>query len=239
MIEPGNNKVQNIYIELDVLLDTRLSVLAKLNPASAIKALESNYHIREEDRFPDVDFQLFKDEYAKRDIQTLIDSRPTEAINLLKVMCNTMIEQSIALPYYSGVKVFVNTYPYKLEKEELQELSLVLYSQLGEQIGIEVFYQDPKDLTPSYCKGMFVTLIMYTNYAQWLELHVEEFKQVQMPTVTLMVPAIFDCGKPPEEELEAIIKEIGHPFEVIEKSFIQFINLELIDIKYFSLMIPD
>ena len=34
----------------------------------------------------------------------------------------------------------------------------MFYSQLGEQIGnFQIFYQDPKDLTPSYCKGMFVT----------------------------------------------------------------------------------
>jgi hypothetical protein len=148
------------------------------------------------------------------------------------------MEQAVALPYHTGVKVYVNTYPYKLDKEDMEELGKVIFKWTDTLVPVEVSYTDPKELTPTHCKKSYATMIMYTNYAQWLELHVEEFKQVQLPTVTLMVPAIFDCGKPTDEQLEEIMKEAAHPFVLMEKSFIQFINLELIDIKYFSLLIP-
>lgn len=230
--------VQSVYVELDFLLDTRISTLASIDPESAIIALETSYHFRQEDKFTNVSLEEFKAAYAKRDVETLKAARITEGVRLLSGICKSLIEQTVALPYHTGVKLYVNIHPYKLNEEEIADICKAIVVWTDGTVPVEMINCHPKEITPTHCKNTYALMIMYTNYAEWLELHVEEFKRVQIPTMTLMVPAIFDCGKPSDEELEDIMKEAAHPFKVIEKAFVQFINLELIDIKYFSLLKP-
>ncbi|EKD22610.1 MAG: hypothetical protein ACD_84C00038G0007 [uncultured bacterium] len=234
-----NEKREGIYVELDVLLDTRMGTLKRINSDLADKiALSETYHSREHDVFDGIDPTQFKEVYQNRDVLTLSMSLLTNAIPLIRHLISQLGEQAIARPFHDGGEVFLNYYPYQLSREDVDEIQKAMTIWMQGIAPVTLINIPPNNLTPSYCKENYSLMLMY-EYASWIDMHAEEFAKVQIPDVTLFVPAIYFEKKPTEEELKGMVKESMHPMQAIEFLASTIIGLKLIDVMHFSILSKD
>lgn len=227
--------IEHIYVTLDVLLDTRMGTLARMGKELAANVLEQGYHTRQDDNFPGVDIQQYKQMYAERDVTTLAHSTVTDGIKLVKHLVGVLTEQAIKRPYHDGVKIVVNIYPYKLTGEEKEQIGRAIAAWINGLAPVELVEIQPKDLTPKHCKSSYAMMIVY-DYEEWMNLHAEAFEQTRLPEVTMFVPAIYFSKTPTAEELDQIRKEAAHPMRAIEMLASPLIELTLIDVKFFSVL---
>lgn len=230
----SKRKLDEIYVDLDVLLDTRLGTLARLSKDAAEQTLLNDYHKRTQDIFEGVDMAEYKALYAKRDQVTLEHSLVTGAVPLLRQLVTSIVEQSISNPLHGGVEIVVNLHPYVLTSEEADEIRLVIATWVQGLAKVSTTVLHPEDLTPTHCKARFAMMLLY-NVGSWLELHHREFATVQIPEITVFSPALYEV-QPTETELVENTKEATHPFQAFEWIASPLITLNLIDVKYFSVI---
>jgi hypothetical protein len=230
------NILEKIYCDIDSLLDTRIGTLSLLNKDVYDKALMSDmYHSRDEDVFDGIDKEEFIKTYSKRNINTLANSIITNIFPLLNHLIDTLTKESINNPYFGGIELVVNYYPYELSIDDQQELIKVITLLLNGYAKVNLIKINLKQLTPIHCKGNYKIMVMY-SYFEWLVANAELFITTQLPEITLFVPALYFNNKPSDEKLEELIKECGHPFGATEMFYSGIISLNIIDVKYFSII---
>jgi len=236
-----SKNLETIYVELDALLDTRLSTLACVSEELAATVLNSGYHFREDDLFEGslelYSKESFKELYKQRNTVTLSKSRPTDILNFVKYLVGELTEQAIARPFHDGVKIVVNVHPYKLTNEEQGEIGKAVSAWTKNIAPVELVTIHPKDLTPSHCKMCYSLMIAY-EYEEWLNTQTPAFEHTRLPEVIMYVPALY-IKTPTAEELRKIIKEAEHPFRAVEFLASPLIELKLIDVNYFSIVRKD
>lgn len=180
------------YVELDVLLDTRLGTLAKINSGYPEQMLLSGkYYDRFHDRFDffiDIDRDAYQREYTHRDLETLKLSKTT----LVYKMINNELTES----YYryiqnindSPPKVVVNTWPYILNKAEQKAMRAVLATILI-TYDIKLIREDPVKLPPWELAKDYRHLWMYDLDA-YLKPHYRGFNKHFCGGAVFHFPAI-------------------------------------------------
>ncbi len=227
---------QVIYVELDVLLDTRLGTIARLNEDAAVKTLQSGYHARELDSFEFVDMNEFSALYAQRDGFTLSKSMLTGAVDFLRDVTAALAEQARSRPYHSGGKLVVNTHPYTrtLSSDELDEIGRAIAARMDGHAPVELVDISPESLTPYHCKQSYAMMMVY-DFGAWMEMHSDAFRTTRLPEVTMFSPRLYH-ERPREDELQIVTKEIMHPAQAIEMMASPIISLKLMDVKNFSVV---
>lgn len=232
-----NQNLQGIYVELDVLLDTRLGTIARLSEDAAVKTLQSGYHARESDEFEFVDMEEYRALYAQRDGDTLSKSMLSGAVSFLHDVTAAMVEQASSRPYHDGGKLVVNTHPYTrtLSSGELDEIGRAIAARMDGHAPVELVDISPESLTPYHCKHSYAMMMVY-DYGAWMETHSEAFKTTQLPEVAMYSPRLYFKQRPREDELQSVTKEIMHPVQAIQMMASPLITLKLMDIKHFSVI---
>lgn len=234
----STTKLEPVYVELDALLDTRLGTLARLGGDVASKVLESGYHTRQSDDFAavGVDKETFQTLYAQRDGETLAHSTVSNALQLLRRLTGALTEQSIVRPFHDGAKIIVNTFPYDLSVHERDEIGRAITVWTSNLAPVELVRIHPKDLTPQHCKTSYSLMIVY-GFEEWLNTHTDAFQHCRLPEVTMLAPALYRVGHvPTPEELEQTLEKAAHPARAMELLASPLISLQLIEVKYFSIL---
>jgi hypothetical protein len=232
-----------IYVELDVLLDTRLGTLAKQDPELAKRVLEKgDYRERKMDCFEDISIEEFAKLYKLRDKDTLKHSVVTAGAKLIQLLASNMLADQMQVePKVRGVKLIVNTAPYELTAEETDLFGRSIAVRMNGICEVEMTSVSQQDLTPSFCKGIYKMMLMY-NALEWMELHTKEFYQTKMRNTLLLSPAIFYERLPTAQEAKKISKEVKgvhSPHHGIEILAMPIIELRFIDVEHFSIVRPD
>jgi len=229
---------QQIYVDLDVLLDTRLGTIARLNEDAAVKTLQSGYHTRVADQFEHVDMDEYKALYAQRDGDTLSKSMLSGAVPFLRDIAEALALQARSRPYHNGGKLIVNTHPYTstLSTSELDEIGRAIAARMDGHAPVELVDISPESLTPYHCKHNFAMMMVY-DFGAWMEMHSSAFRTTRLPEVTLYSPRIYH-EIPREDELQKVTQEIMHPVAATEQLAAPIIALKLIDVKNFSVITP-
>lgn len=231
-----------IYIDLDSLLDTRLGTLIQINEIAAIEALDNGYHARISDDWskltPNINQAEYNSRYKTRDIETLKVSRCTNAVPIINELSKSLIEAAIYTPEVSSVAVEVNLYPYKLSSDEVKMIEDVVRYYLSVNTNIKTTYLTPEQLTPDVIYLHYDGLIMY-DFNAWIVSQVERLKEKRLPTVTIMAPALY-ANKIPDKD-EITFEDTGEisPFASLELVLCEYVDLHLLDAKYFSLIVPE
>lgn len=240
MISPGEDV--KVLIELDTLLDTRLATVSFLDPLHPSTLLRTTYRSREHDRFQSKLFSVadYQQSYANRNVQTLQASAPTA---MAKYLWDTFTEEaslreSIAGPYIYDIDL--NTFPYRLQDNECEELQRILYVQFPTVRNVRVLYLDTKLITPLYLKtGQYSMYVLY-DLQKWLELHVKEFEHVCIPRVSLIAPKLRQNDQKVEidetDEMEVTLHGSLGIFGALELYLQEYVSLRLEDVEYFSLL---
>lgn len=233
----AGGKREGIYVELDVLLDTRIGTLAQLNQQWAINAIQNGYHTRAADEFPDISQEDFRVAYRNRTNEVLTFSTRTNATNILKPLVISLTEQAVSRPYHDGVSIIVNTWPYEMAENVMDEVRTAIEALTLGLGPVELIRMSPEELTPSHCKSSYAAMLMY-DYETWLNAHGEAWKTTRIQEITVFAPRIHFAKKPTDEELQEILANTVHPFQAIEVITSPLVELRLMDVGFFSIATP-
>lgn len=231
---------QCILVELDALLDTRLATISRIHSDSAVQLLtDDRYYERVIDDFEPmvgITKEAFRNAYAKRDVETLEQSRLTEIPLLLNDLVKRMEQESTTTPFVESLRVEVNIWPYVMSDEERDELALSVMNFTGIVTPVSTVNFRPEELTPQMIKARYSGMILY-NLRDWIRPHMETFKRFMMPRVTVLAPALFYDQVPTREDIagEGMKAELD-PFRISEIGFTELFNLNLLRSENFSLV---
>lgn len=218
-------KKQGIYLDLDALLDTRLSILFTYGDEILQSILSDNYFIRNMDTFKGIDRNEFISKYNTRDKLTLKDTIVCKLINMVKELVDKMVQQALTSPFHTGPKIFLNIYPYKLLPEEEVIMIRGLIHVTNKLADIQLINLSPEELTPQFLKDNLAILFKY-DYNTWLDMQLENFKLLPCPEISLFIPEIYPKELPTKENIELMAEKQMNSFKLLE-----FISAPLIGLK--------
>lgn len=161
----------NVYIDLDCILDTRLPVLYALSEDIAKESLRSGYyHKRVSDNFGIIPNGLFYHYYDKRTKYVLALATPTPMFELLLELTEEAATSIVTDSIETIPTLYVNTYPYELNEEEAVTILKLLYTVIPVQMNFDLICKSLTELTPEWVDANANTVIKY-DIVKWLELH--------------------------------------------------------------------
>lgn len=226
-----------VYIDLDCLLDTRIGVIAQVNPKKAEAILNSEtYHNRVRDEFDGISYDDFRKLWSQRNAETLKLSVLTNIIPLLTAIAQAHIQSCHEKNERFEMELVINTYPYELDTETSTEIAAAFQEKLNNIITVRSERISIGFLTPKYCRENFGVMIIY-DLEPWVESQMKNFETQQMPKVTVFSPALY-CKPPSSEDAAEFDRLKTKPFAVIEYSFAPLFGLRLLDADVFSVYKP-
>ena len=232
-MEKENIPYSTMLVELDCLLDTRISILSELDDVK-FKEVLSMYHSRDIDSFPYYGFNRFKEVYDKRSREVLKEALVTPILTLIEEFVNKTLLNLINTPFHQRPKVIINIFPYELKEEEINNIITLIVNRTKGNCTVEVINKSIKELTVGYIKDNIAIMVMY-KYYEWLEYHctIKAFDTITCPEVTMFGPSIYFKEKQPNNN----IKE--DPVKSMEEIAKPLIGLKLFPIKLFSFILPN
>lgn len=225
-----------ILVDLDSILDTRIATIAKISDELAVSVLSNNYHTRTQDVFDHVDMDRYIELYKNRDVDTLKLSTITNMVPVLARLSYLLTQEAIYKPYHSGPEITINTYPYRLSEAAANQFVLSLNAWMDEYTPISTTMINPAVLTPAACDE-YSLLIMY-DPSVWLSENLELLMKKPIMGVALYTPEILHNPPKNKEEYDEIIAEIEEPFRMTEVVLKALVDINMLDINYFSVVRP-
>lgn len=224
-------KFSTFYIELDCLLDTRMSTLFNMGEDICLKAVDGKYNDRITDHLPGIDYNEFKKQYDAREKSVLKNAMVTPMINVIRSFSLSTAENTLNSPFHYEPKVVLNVFPYDLDDDEKKLLSQLITKHCVKLAQVEVISRSPEQVTPLYVKNHLSIVVMY-RYDEWLEIHCANglFPKTTIPSVSLLGPRVsfkkLD-GQAPERD----------PFKDMEEMASPLIKLNLLPASMFSMVL--
>ena len=231
----------DIYIDLDSLLDFRLSTVSRLNDEFASSLFTEEYIDRQYDaaffeKKGGIPEATFLAEYAKRDAEYLKGAFPTAIYwHLGRVMAEHMLynDQPGGHRY---VRVSINTWPFVLSDEATSVLENAVSIYLDAKAEIRTIHESPVSLNPASVRTRFTDFFIY-DFNLWIQSHVDELVSTGMQPVQIWTPAI-SRGKPLTKEVMADLrnefKDNVNPFEWTRQWLMDAVQLNYMDTRHFS-----
>lgn len=229
-----------LYFDLDVLYDTRLATLELIDPRLAKRVLSENYFKRTHDSFPFISRDDFRSVYNIRNEALLEKATVTKMPVILDNFIKEAVVRVNETPYKGDINVFLNTYPYNLDRNKAIALLDPLSKMTGNFAKVHALNMSPEQLTLKFCRDNFSLMVMY-DFEDWLEIHTKNdaFRNTPIPDIPLFVPELFLTSQPPSmEDLKSITRETGHPFRALERYARSVIDIGMIDISYYCADYP-
>lgn len=226
-----------IYADIDMLIDTKFSILKTYLPDIAyLSLMEDQYLKRKRDEFITdyfkCNYNLFKVLYLKRDPLILFNSSLTSIPFIIQKDFQTFLANTLA----EGDKTLtlvVNFYPYKLLEHEIEFLGEVIRNAIDERIDLDFIYCDPKLIPADYITDMGIKVIYMEEGLKWINriINSKEFFENPLTDVSLRTPKLFNWYTPNLEEhydksneAEELIKLIIH-IELIDPILLASISI--------------
>lgn len=228
---------QNILVELDALLDTRITTLCRCNPAAGAYMMMDPYWERLSDDFEKytegmVTNEAFREMYGKRDRDTLIAAKATNMCLLLTQIFNELGTQQVASPLVEDLVLTVNFYPYVLEPNEVEAYLTNISVFVNHCAKIKATWLAPTEITPILLDAEYAAYILY-DFNEWMTVQEKAFDAKGVPKVSVFAPAISFVKDFTEEDIT--VESVGavNVFELIEFSSRPYMDLHLIKPAYY------
>lgn len=187
--ELKNNGI-NLYVELDSLVDTRLTTLDALSPGLSDKMIKSEYYYKRLlDQFDYISADAFRYVYNKRDKRVLRNPLPTKVIELMHEIIVKSRGEDIRTGGSGENIVYINYYPYKLIPEEIKVFTEALVKMITTPVTVELINEPSPD--PVWLNDNVGTMIMYDPMS-WVDINLfnKKLLETPIPDVTLFGPMI-------------------------------------------------
>ena len=241
-------ETQRVLISIDDILDTRLAVLAKHYPAYATKLASPDnlkkWCLRVVECHDEIGLSAkdFRELYRQRDTEILKHARPTHFFSEIDDFVTECLSRTIADPHkVKAVEIHLNTYPYKLSKEQQAAYCSLLHSHTGERVSISPVYISYQQLTPVYMRANNYSVVYMYDFLQWVLHHynvtVTDNPSIYAPDVTIYTPSVFASMDLLKEAVEATNPkgETYEPNAGLQFMFKAYFSLEPINVEFFSL----
>jgi hypothetical protein len=220
------------YLDLDVLMDTRIGAWALAGDEQLQAVLNQDYLGRYTDRLPGCDYDRFRAIYDARDKSVLKHSVITAFGRILKDFVLKTVAQIQSTPFHYKPRICLNVYPYILTDDEINAFISGIITITEGLADVQVINHRPELITPGHVKNNYSIVAMY-EYYKWIEYHSGSglFSKTTCPEVTLLGPAMYVKPVPalPSDHLEV--------YEAIETLHRPLIGLKLISPVYFSMFL--
>lgn len=201
--------VTDIYVDIDTIFDTRLSIAMGLDGNKVSDELmNKKYYERQRDNIGNVSYDIIMTYFKHREKSVLGTALPTPIIDIIK---EQILEMKTDLKNNEDknfrVKLYVNLYPYYFNTEELINMERLLTGLLG-SIDIEYIYMSIPDLTPKWVVEHVGTMYYYLG-PYWLEYHFSNLNIIKTPLldITLITSGIMTMNMNNKKiELQDIMK---------------------------------
>lgn len=224
--EPGQLEVSRVLIDLDSILDTRLSVINSQKTSVLEKAITDKYFERERDEFPGISFSEFEELYKARSKTSLKDTVITPMMFFLEQFVNKTLENITSSPFHMKPAIVINTYPYQLTADEDKQIINAVKSAIDNKADVGVVHLSPEQITVKYVKEYYSVVVMY-RYDLWVtsQASLGNFNKLTCPEVTVIGPKL----KFTQVEVDG--KE--DPFEKTEELLAPLVGLLLFPVRDF------
>ncbi len=179
-------------IELDCLLDTRLSTIDLIDSTKTKDVIKQGYTRRDRDIFEGIDKDVFDTKYNNRNLVTLHNSIATPMVKILNEFASKTLKIMMTSPFQYHPKIILNTYPYILDDSANNTFKDMLRFITDDLADIEIAHYSYEDITPKFMKDNVSIAAMY-HYYKWLEVHSnnDNFKKVTCPEVSILTPMLY------------------------------------------------
>lgn len=234
------NTVHGIYVDLDALLDTRMSTLFLVHEDLVGAALNTNYTKRLQDNFehlhPELDLKKFRALYDGRDNEVLHNAAYTKILLVIREAVQKLFHQKLETPYVTDMFICVNTFPFTLNAAEEEAVAKALLHYTNDAAEIRFIRMDNATLVPTYCLQNFSLMIKY-DYEQWFDHHAQTnaIKYCPLATVKFLVPELFFVRLPNKDEWNRMRKGTFDPFKDMKMTWSSIASLNFLPIEDFSI----
>lgn len=217
---------------MDTLFDTRLGALSSLPGVSITEILKNNrWHDRRYSDLRDLDLKEqivsdYQEVYATRDKIILRLSPPTNMHAYIYSYVKSLMEDELSKAIGMAT-LTVNTYPYRLSKEEEENMKKLLISSTKIK-EVSLIYRKPKDIYNLKEITPYRVIVLY-DYKTMLDTLSEDQEIYKTPIIdkVLMIPDVFD--NPPEDGMSEEEAE-----ELLEQILSSVISASVIPVGWFS-----
>lgn len=225
---------RRILIDIDVLFDTRLGIIANKHPEYIRRIEPEAYYNRvSEVIFDTIGIANWREEYwVNRTVDDLKQSHPTEfMVNELDRILLDEID-SITLGSPTEVpKLTINHYPYKLTKEEYHAFAYSL-KELFPKFEITLGSWCSKHLTTTTLRKLWDCWFTY-DLRSWLEIQAPNLGN-RIPKFVIYSAAILHDDVT-EEVAELVKRDQINPFTEASKFLAEYVTLTPLDVGLFSI----
>lgn len=226
---------QDVLIDLDALLDTRMGVLCARFP-SQVPAVDLEAYVnRNTNNLPKL-FNVNKNEWdaawASRDLSALKHSHATSLSKTLSRLLAPHKVRGDVSPIHDRLHLLVNYWPYKLTEELQQEFTIAIAELTTEGTLVSMVSHAPKDLTPSFIDKRYQAMVLY-DYLPWLDAQKEALGETRIPRVVVYTQGVIIDDDP--EMLENIKRESIDPFVRLKQHLAEYFSVQWWKPGYFSL----
>lgn len=230
---------RSVFLELDAVLDTRLAVMASIDPEAAAKLAGSlKYYHRLSDDFSEltgIEHQRYQEAFAQRDATVLPESFLTGIPKLLtRLISDLEIEQATA-PTDGPLEVELNLWPYQVTRKVEVTLADALTHYCGTLSVVKTVNIPLSELTPTYLRQRFGGFILY-NFNEWIVSQGEALRLTPIPQLTAIAPALFHGRVLTENETRPTPDaDPVDPFQLTEMILGSMLHTEFADPAVFSM----
>jgi len=228
-----NDKIINgVYVELDCLVDTRLSLLYDIDKDLIGKLIKNGYyHSRYRDTFSYIGSNLFNFLYKRRNEMILTNPSPTEINYFISNYCFEANQTSKIYDNDKEVTVYLNLYPYNLTEENVELLIMGLSNSIGVKVNVEILNKPYTDIDPLFIAKNIALMVMYDGLS-WVEYFTQNglLLKNSLPDVILATPKLI------KNRLLIDEKDLDKFFDDISNSIKPIIDLTFLPVDMFSIL---
>ena len=229
---------QNVLIDLDALLDTRIGLLRTRFPSQVPTVDMAAYVDRHKNNLPEL-FGVNKNEWdaawASRDVAVVKASHATVMAKTLGRLLAPHKVRGDVSPIHDRLHLFINHWPYKLSEELLEEFTVAITELTIEGTLVTMVSYAPGDLTPKLVGDNYNAMILYDGIA-WMDAQKDALASHRIPRVTLYTQGVIIDDDP--ELLAHIERESIDPFVRVKQQLAEYFSLHWWKPSYFSLPLP-
>lgn len=231
--------VSNYLLDLDSLFDTRLGVLSLLGDDAVDSLTHDNYAKREDESFL-MAIPGYKERWEARDIEVLQSSQVSKFFaTAMQLILDDVHDVNVSLPDRKFF-LYINTYPYKLNDIEKEDLVLMVSAQLHGRVKVTTRSFSLGALSPRTIASNCYGLVSIYEFEKWVKLHIDALYKLSLSEVVVVAPELKEIGakvieKPTELMLQLL--ERYSKWECLELALMEVLALKYYPVaEYCSLL---
>lgn len=225
----------NYLIDIDTIFDTRLGTVALLGDEHLDKLHELGYDTREDDSLLHA-IPGYTELWANRDISVLGKSTVSKMFTIIVGLIIGDLNDFDTPITGRKFNLYVNSYPYKLNEDEKQDIIAVLGQAFQWRVAVEIRHYSPEQLSPrTVLSNNFWMMGMY-DFEKWIKIHFETLYKTPLPETVLITPALRELNARTLPEIDSettkILEKIT-PFECVELDLLEVLALKYYEVSHY------